>query len=313
MTAADGPGTPGLAEPPAPGNQVRQPDSSSPDVWIQHPDAGAVVPVILAALNDDYVGGDPTSEGLFDADFVCTAILLLKEPGVVCGLGVAASVFAMLDPRVQFFPLAADGDRFETAPAELARIHAPARAVLSGERSALNILGHLSGIATLTARCVAELQGTGTTLLDTRKTLPGLRKLEKYAVRCGGGTNHRSNLGEALLVKDNHKRLAGGVAAAAVRLRETHPELSLEVEADTLDEVRAALDVGVDRILLDNMSPAELREAVAMCAGRARTEASGGITLANLREVAETGVDFVSMGALTHSARSLDVSLEVAE
>ena len=306
-------GTPALVEPPTPGERIRHTDPSSPNASIQHPDPGAVVPVILAAINEDFVGGDPTSEGLFDADFVCTATLLLKEPGVVCGLGVAASVFAMLDPRVQFVPLATDGDRFDTVPAELARIHAPARAVLSGERSALNILGHLSGIATLTARCVTELQGTGTILLDTRKTMPGLRQLEKYAVRCGGGTNHRSNLGEALLVKDNHKRLAGGVAAAAVRLRERHPELTLEVEAETLDEVSAALGVGVDRILLDNMSAAELREAVAMCAGRARTEASGGITLANLREVAETGVDFVSMGALTHSARSLDVSLEVAD
>jgi nicotinate-nucleotide pyrophosphorylase (carboxylating) len=268
---------------------------------------------VASALAEDLAQGDPTSDGLFSPEATATMSLLVKEPGVVCGLPLVEAVFAAVDDRVVVRASIADGAQIAAVPTEIARITGPTRALLAGERTALNLLGRLSGIATLTARCVAELEGTGATLLDTRKTTAGLRDLEKYAVRCGGGTNHRFNLGAALLVKDNHKRLAGGVAAAAVRLRETHPELSLEVEAETLDEVRDVLGVGVDRILLDNMSTAELREAVALCAGRARTEASGGITLSNLREVAETGVDFVSLGALTHSARGLDVSLEVAE
>jgi nicotinate-nucleotide pyrophosphorylase (carboxylating) len=239
--------------------------------------------------------------------------LLVKEPGVVCGLPIVAAVFAALSPAVAVAPLVADGDRVATTPAEIARITGPTRAILSGERTALNLLGRLSGIATLTARCVAELDGTGAALLDTRKTTAGLRELEKYAVRCGGGTNHRLNLGEALLVKDNHLRLAGGIATAVARLRGSGPRLRLEVEAETLEDVQEALDAGVNRILLDNMSLDELRRAVAMAGGRVETEASGGITLENLRAVGETGVDFVSLGALTHSARALDVSLEVAD
>jgi nicotinate-nucleotide pyrophosphorylase (carboxylating) len=206
----------------------------------------------------------------------------------------------------------ADGDGV-AAPRVIARIAGPTRALLSGERTALNLLGRLSGIATLTSRCVAELEGTGATLLDTRKTTAGLRELEKYAVRCGGGTNHRLNLGEALLVKDNHLRLAGGIATAVAVLHRAAPRLSLEVEAETLADVRAALDAGVNRILLDNMGIEEMRAAVTIVGGRVETEASGGITLDNLRAVGETGVDFVSLGALTHSARALDVSLEVAE
>jgi nicotinate-nucleotide pyrophosphorylase (carboxylating) len=278
---------------------------------IAPPDPDAVARVVEAALAEDLGDGDPTSDGLFAPEATATMSLLVKEPGTVAGLPVVAAVFAALDGAVVVTALAADGDVIAAVPAEIARIYGPARALLAGERTALNLLGRLSGIATLTARCVAELEGTDATLLDTRKTTAGLRDLEKYAVRCGGGTNHRFNLGAALLVKDNHKRLAGGVAVAAIKLRRTHPELSLEVEAETLNEVRACLDAGVDRILLDNMAPDELRAAVALCAGRARTEASGGITLANLRAVAATGVDFVSLGALTHSAKALDVSLEV--
>jgi nicotinate-nucleotide pyrophosphorylase (carboxylating) len=231
---------------------------------------------------------------------------------VVCGLPVVAAVFATLDPAVVMAPAAADGDRIASAPVEIARISGPTRAILSGERTALNLLGRLSGIATLTARCVAELEGTGATLLDTRKTTAGLRELERYAVRCGGGTNHRLNLGTALLVKDNHRRLAGGIAEAVSLLRSSAPHLHLEVEAETLADVREALDAGVDRILLDNMSLAELHQSVQIVHGRVQTEASGGITLGSLRQVGATGVDFVSLGALTHSAQALDVSLEVA-
>jgi nicotinate-nucleotide pyrophosphorylase (carboxylating) len=284
-----------------------------PDGAIRPPDAVAVAWVVASALAEDLAQGDPTSEGLLEPDRLCTAAMLLKEPAVVCGLGIAAGVFAAVDPRVGFVAGCADGDRIETVPAEIARVTGPARAVLAGERTALNLVGRLSGIATVTARCVAQLAGTGATLLDTRKTTPGLRELEKYAVRCGGGANHRLNLGEAMLVKDSHKRLAGGVGEAARKLRQAHPDLSLEVEVETLAEVQAALDAGVDLLLLDNMSPAELSEAVALCAGKARTEASGGITEANLHEVAGTGVDFISLGALTHSARSIDLSLEVIE
>ena len=279
---------------------------------IRPPDPAAVARVVAAALAEDLALGDPTSEGLFGPDDMCETTLLQKEPGVICGLGVVAVVFAALDSRVVVTALQVDGDRIATVPAEVAGIGGPARAVLAGERTALNLLGRLSGIATLTARCVAELEGTGAVLLDTRKTTAGVRDLEKYAVRCGGATNHRPNLSEALLVKDNHLRLAGGIEEAVARLREAHPSLSLEVEAETLDDVRTALAAGVDRILLDNMTPDQMRESVALCRDRVQTEASGGITLANLREVGETGVDFVSMGALTHSPRALDVSLEVA-
>jgi nicotinate-nucleotide pyrophosphorylase (carboxylating) len=271
---------------------------------------------VAAALAEDLALGDPTSEWLFGPDDECEMTLLQKEPGVVCGLGIVAAVFTALDPGVAVSAVHADGDTIVAVPTELAHISGPARAVLAGERTALNLLGRLSGIATQTARCVAELQGTGAVLLDTRKTTAGLRELEKYAVRCGGGTNHRLNLGEALLVKDNHLRLAGGIAAAVARLRRTPSALRLEVEAETLADVREALAAGVGRILLDNMSIDVMREAVLLCrsaaGGAVETEASGGITLANLRGVGETGVDYVSMGALTHSPRALDVSLEVA-
>jgi nicotinate-nucleotide pyrophosphorylase (carboxylating) len=279
------------------------------------PDPAAVSRVVAAALAEDLAGGDPTSEGLFGPDEVCEAILLAKEPGVVCGLGVVAAVFAAVDPRVVVTATRPDGDRIETVPAEVARISGPARAVLAGERTALNLAARLSGIATLAARCVAELDGTGATLLDTRKTTAGLRELEKYAVRCGGARNHRFNLGEALLVKDNHVRLAGSITEAAARLHRAHARLRLEVEAETLEQVREALAAGVNRILLDNMSLDEMREAVALCragGGHAETEASGGITLANLRAVGETGVDYISMGVLTHSPKALDMSLEMA-
>jgi nicotinate-nucleotide pyrophosphorylase (carboxylating) len=272
-----------------------------------------VARVVAAALAEDLALGDPTTDGLFAPDLTATFSLLVKEPGVVSGLPIVVAVFAAIDPTVVVTASVADGDRLSATPQVIARIAGPVRAILSGERTALNLLGRLSGIATFTARCVAELDGTGATLLDTRKTTAGLRELEKYAVRCGGGTNHRLNLGEAMLVKDNHLRLAGGIAPAVARLRASSPNLRLEVEAETLTEVRTALDAGVTRILLDNMSLEEMRAAVGLVAGRVETEASGGITLDNLRAVGETGVTFVSLGALTHSARSLDVSLEVAE
>jgi nicotinate-nucleotide pyrophosphorylase (carboxylating) len=193
----------------------------------------------------------------------------------------------------------------------VAEIEGPARAILSGERVALNLLGRLCGIASLTRRFVELTEGTPTTVLDTRKTTPGLRALEKYAVRCGGGQNHRAGLFDGVLIKENHLRVAGGVTAALAALDGRIDGLPVEVEAETLMQVREAIEAGAPRVLLDNMSPEEVREAVELTAGRAELEASGGMSLATVRAYAETGVDFVSVGALTHSARSLHVSLEV--
>ena len=262
---------------------------------------------LRAWLDEDLGAGDLTSEAVVPAQARCTARLLLKEPGIVCGLAVAEAVFRELDPELEWESLHEDGERLE--PCDLARISGRARAVLGGERLALNLLGRLSGIATLTRAYVDEIDGTGAAILDTRKTTPGLRALEKEAVRCGGGQNHRFGLYDAILIKDNHLLFADGIAHAVERARTTG--VPVEVECDTLAQVHEALAAGADRILLDNMTPAELAEAVALADGRAELEASGGITLQNVRVVAATGVDFVSIGALTHSARSLDVSLEV--
>jgi nicotinate-nucleotide pyrophosphorylase (carboxylating) len=193
----------------------------------------------------------------------------------------------------------------------VARITASARALLTAERTALNLLQRLSGIATATGRYVAAVEGTGAEILDTRKTVPGLRQLDKQAVACGGGTNHRPDLAAAILIKDNHVALAGGVRAAVRAARAAWPDLHVQAEADTLEQVREAVEAGADSVLLDNMPPGRLREAVAIAAGRVRLEASGGITLETVRAVAETGVDAISIGALTHSVRALDISLEV--
>jgi nicotinate-nucleotide pyrophosphorylase (carboxylating) len=264
--------------------------------------------VVRTALTEDVGTGDRTTDGVVPATARCRAELLLEEPGVACGIDAARAVFEALDPGVAFEPVLDDGNPVIKPPVTLARLEGPARAVLTGERTALNLLGRLSGIATLTSRYVAAVEGTGATILDTRKTTPGLRALEKYAVRCGGGANHRAGLDDAILVKENHLRIAGGIAPAVAALRNGLP---IEVEAETLSDVAEALEVGVDRILLDNMSPAGVAEAVALVAGRVPLEASGGITLENVRTYAGTGVDFISVGALTHSARSLRVSLEV--
>jgi nicotinate-nucleotide pyrophosphorylase (carboxylating) len=269
--------------------------------------AEALDRVVRTALAEDVGTGDRTTDGVVPAEARCRAELFIEEPGVACGIDAARAVFQALDARVEFEPLLDDGAPV-TGTTALGRLEGPARAVLTGERTALNIVGRLSGIATLTARYVAAVEGTGATILDTRKTTPGLRALEKYAVRCGGGANHRAGLDDAILVKENHLRIAGGIAPAVAALRNGLP---IEVEAETLADVTEALAAGVDRILLDNMSPAEVAEAVALVDGRVPLEASGGISLANVRAYAETGVDFISIGALTHAARSLHVSLEV--
>jgi len=227
-------------------------------------------------------------------------------------LEVARAAFRRLDETIEFEPLIEEGARVSEIPKELARLAGHTRAILGAERVALNLLGRLSGIATLTRAFVAAVEDTGVAILDTRKTTPGLRALEKYAVQVGGGFNHRLGLYDAVLVKDNHLRLAGGVEKAVRRLRGSI-RLPLEVEADTFEQVEQALELGVERILLDNMSPVEVAAAVELVAARAQLEVSGGVTLDNVRAYAVTGVNAISIGALTHSPRSLDVSLEVLE
>jgi nicotinate-nucleotide pyrophosphorylase (carboxylating) len=264
---------------------------------------------VHAALAEDIGAGDVTTEATVAADALGTAAIVIKQAGVVCGLKAVETAFRALDPDVRFEAFAQDGDAIEP-PAIVARVAGSERAILTGERVALNFLGRLSGIATLTRRYVDAVEGTGVTVLDTRKTTPGLRALEKHAVACGGGRNHRFGLDDAVLVKDNHLRAAGSVAAA-VELVRGATDLPVELECESLAQVGEALDAGVDAILLDNMTPAELREAVALNAGRARLEASGGVTLETIRDIAETGVDEISVGALTHSAPALDVSLEL--
>jgi nicotinate-nucleotide pyrophosphorylase (carboxylating) len=263
-----------------------------------------------AALAEDVGEGDVTTDATIDADASGEAELVLREPGVVCGLDVAEAVFRALDAEVRVERLIEEGTLVGSATA-VARVSGPLRAILTGERTALNFLGRLSGIATLTRRYVDAVAGTGAVILDTRKTTPGLRVLEKHAVAVGGGRNHRLGLDDGVLVKDNHLRAAGSIREAVDRLRAaTH--LPVEVECDTLEQVSEALAAGADALLLDNMRVDELRQAVAVVRGRARLEASGGVTLDNVRAVAESGVDEISVGALTHSARSLDVSLELA-
>ena len=269
----------------------------------------AVEQAVIAALAEDVGPGDVTTEATVDPAAEAVAAILLKEAGVVCGLGVAEAVFRLVDEEILFEPLVEDGAVLER-PCPVARVSGRASSILTAERVALNFLGRLSGVATLTGRYVDAVAGTGVTILDTRKTTPGLRALEKHAVACGGGRNHRFGLWDGVLVKDNHLRAAGSVAAAVERVR-VASDLPIEVECDTREQVVEALRAGADAILLDNMRLDELRAAVELVAGRARLEASGGITLENVRAVAETGVDDISVGALTHSARSLDVSLEL--
>jgi nicotinate-nucleotide pyrophosphorylase (carboxylating) len=272
----------------------------------------AAADVVARSLVEDIGLGDLTSRALFGPEDSCRAKVLLKEEGVVCGLEVARAAFRRLDETIEFEPLIEEGARVSEIPKELARLAGHTRAILGAERVALNLLGRLSGIATLTRAFVAAVEDTGVAILDTRKTTPGLRALEKYAVQVGGGFNHRLGLYDAVLVKDNHLRLAGGVEKAVRRLRGSI-RLPLEVEADTFEQVEQALELGVERILLDNMSPVEVAAAVELVAARAQLEVSGGVTLDNVRAYAVTGVNAISIGALTHSPRSLDVSLEVLE
>jgi nicotinate-nucleotide pyrophosphorylase (carboxylating) len=272
------------------------------------PDAQTLDQLVLRALAEDVGEADVTSEATVPAGTQATATITQKAAGVVYGLDVAEATFLALDPDVQLRRLGAEAE-WREPPAPVLRATGDARALLAAERTALNFLQRLSGVATLTARCVYAVAGTGAQILDTRKTTPGLRTLEKAAVAAGGGSNHRAGLYDMVLIKENHAALAGGVGAAVRAAQEKFPDLPLEVECGTREEVDEALRAGARRILLDNMDLDELRAIVGHVAGRATLEASGGITFATLRAHAETGVDSISIGALTHSAPALDLSL----
>ncbi|MEX0426268.1 carboxylating nicotinate-nucleotide diphosphorylase [Nocardioides sp. DS6] len=284
-------------------------------------DAGAVYDAVELALDEDLPPAsagempaeDVTSAATIPAEATGVGVFAAREEGVVAGLGVAALVFCyVMGDTVTITDRVPDGTRVRPGDVVM-RVAGPTRGLLTAERTALNYASHLSGVATATARWVAALEGTGAKVLDTRKTLPGFRALEKYAVRCGGGVNHRSSLADMALVKDNHVVAAGGVVAAYTAVREAYPDLPVEVEIDDLEGLEELLDAGCDRILLDNMTTAQMREAVAVTAGRALLEASGGLTLERAREVAETGVDYISVGALTHSVRVFDLGLDLSE
>jgi nicotinate-nucleotide pyrophosphorylase (carboxylating) len=268
--------------------------------------------LISVALAEDVGPRDLTTEAVVEAGTRARARIEQKAPGVIYGLDVAEAVFLRLDPSISIERHRAEGEWLEQPPITVLTLEGDARALLTGERTALNFLTHLSGIATATASVVEQLRGTPVTVLDTRKTIPGLRALEKQAVAAGGGRNHRMGLHDAILVKDNHIALAGGVGEATRRALERRPPgVQVEVECGSLEDVEAALAAGADRLLLDNMDSPMLREAVALVAGRAELEASGGVTPQTLKEVAGTGVQFVSLGSLTHSSPALDLSMTI--
>lgn len=273
-------------------------------VWI-------IEEMVLRALAEDVGSGDLTTDALVDDRATAVAVIHSKEAGVLAGLPAAERVFQILDAGVVFEGLLPEGSDLEPG-SKIARVRGTGRALLSGERTALNFLQHLSGVATATRRLAGLIAGTGGRLVDTRKTTPGLRALEKYAVRVGGGHNHRTGLFDGILIKDNHIKLAGGITAAVGRAREAAPHtVRVEVEVESLGQLEEALDAGADLILLDNMPDDLLREAVKLARGRALLEASGNINAANIRAVAETGVDLISVGAITHSAPALDISMDV--
>jgi len=272
------------------------------------PDAKAVADDVRRALAEDLGGGDATAALV--PERVVEAAIVAREAAVLCGAAWAEACFRALDPAVLVEWRHADGTRVP-AGATLCRLRGQARALLSAERSALNFLQTLSGTATTTAAYVAAVAGTGAAILDTRKTVPGLRLAQKYAVRCGGGRNHRMGLYDAILVKENHIAAAGSIAAAVARARQLAPGLFLEVEVEGLDELAQALAAGVDRVLLDDFAPELLREAVQLAAGRCPLEVSGGVDLARVRGIAETGVDCISIGALTKHVRAIDLSMRM--
>ena len=264
----------------------------------------------MALVEDLGRAGDITAQACIEPDARLRAAFVARRPGVISGLGCVRLAMAALDPGVAYASAARDGDRVEPGTT-LAVVEGAARSILSAERVALNFLGHLSGVATLTAAYVAQVAGTRARIIDTRKTTPGLRILEKYAVRCGGGSNHRFGLDDAVLIKDNHVAACGGVGPALRRVRERAGHMvRVEVEVDGLDQLTEALEYAPDVIMIDNFALEDMRRAVALAAGRVVLEASGGVSLATVREIALTGVDYISVGALTHSAPNFDIGLD---
>ena len=279
--------------------------------WSDEQERARCEEIVRRALEEDIGPGDVTTLWIVPPETRLRGCFLVKKAGVVAGLLVAGLVFELLDPEVRFRPLVEDGTA--VFPSDVvAEVEGPGRAILSGERTALNFLQRMSGIATLTHRYVEGVAGTGAVILDTRKTAPGLRLLDKWAVRLGGGQNHRMGLYDMVLIKDNHIAAAGGIAEAVRRVqREQGSGLEVEVEVKSLAELEETLALGVDRIMLDNMDLATMRQAVEIAAGRVELEASGGVTLETVAAIAATGVNYVSVGALTHSVRALDISLEI--
>ncbi len=273
-----------------------------------------VEPLVRAALLEDLgLAGDITSASVIPHDHRSTVVMAARQPGVIAGLDAAELAFSLVDPEIVMRRHRQDGDAVKPGDV-IATIEGPSRGLLSAERTALNFLGHLSGIATVTAGIAAAIRGTKASVACTRKTTPGLRALEKYAVRAGGGMNHRFALYDAVLIKDNHVAIAGGVTEAIRRARAGVGHMvKIEVEVDTLDQLREAMETGVDAVLLDNMTPDQLREAVAIVAGRAITEASGRVTPTAAAAIAASGVDLISVGWLTHSAPVLDIGLDFVE
>ncbi|WP_036555461.1 carboxylating nicotinate-nucleotide diphosphorylase [Nocardioides insulae] len=284
-------------------------------------DVGELYDLVETAIDEELPelvpGGMPsedvTSTATIAPDARGIGDFAVREDGVVCGLGVAAMVFHyVMGDTVEILDRVPDGTRVRAGDVVM-RVAGPTRGLLTAERTALNLASHLSGVASATAAWADALEGTGAKVLDTRKTLPSFRRLQKYAVRTGGGVNHRNSLADMALIKDNHVLAAGGVVAAYEAVRSAYPEVPVEVEVDSLDDLRALLEVGCGRVLLDNMPPEQLREAVAITGGRAVLEASGGLTVERAREVAETGVDFISVGALTHSVKVFDIGFDLSE
>lgn len=265
--------------------------------------------LLLAALKEDIGAGDITTNSCIPEGNRSEGYFIAKAEGVVCGLGIARRVFQIIDPKLMFYPVAKDGDWVQKGSV-LAELSGYSKSILTAERVALNFLQHLSGVATATARAVAQVEGTKAQITDTRKSTPGMRILERYAVRIGGGCNHRFNLADSVMIKDNHIAAAGGIAKAIASARAGAPHLmKVGIETENLDQVQEALDAGADVILLDNMSCEMMTEAVQLIGGRAIVEASGNMGERNLAEVAATGVGYISIGALTHSVRALDISL----
>jgi nicotinate-nucleotide pyrophosphorylase (carboxylating) len=268
--------------------------------------------IVLRALREDAPYGDITTRAVVSPGMRALGRIVARSEAVVAGLPVAEATFAALDDRIMFRATEPEGTRAQ-AGSILAEIEGRAAAILTAERTALNFLQRMCGIATLTARFVERVQGLPTRILDTRKTAPGLRALDKYAVRAGGGQNHRFGLSDGVLIKDNHLRIAGGIGAAVAKARAALRMMPIQVEVSSVEQVEEALAAGAEAVLLDNMTVEELRRAVARVAGAAKTEASGGVTLDNVRAIAETGVDMISVGSLTHSAPAADIALDFAE